>query len=1629
MAHINKDEILKDVRKIINESIQEKPSMYDVTKKFNIHRYITGLIEEGHKNPELMNMLVRYDNMLNNGAKDFMIFEQFGNELSRYTSGNKNIKNIIKEMNESISENGMELMGYQLIENITDPYIKNTVSEAFTEYVSDKCADTLNNFHDALELVYQVNEQLAMQLNLVTTQDVKMSNRFIQSDYVTDNQYEILQKQLQEAREKRQAEEIYEKVEKYLQNKFEAQEQSLNEEQSRLCLDYIANNNGLNLGVHLANIANSDAKTNPRLMQVVEAYSNAINQGAYEERLYETLLQNISKFNYLVPVEKEIKAINEKVKEKKEQITLTQLLEEMKDNQYSFIYVDLIQEDVARYVQDPTPNNRVQLRNALAPYASDPYINEMFNVIYADNLKRDKELSEKALNIKDQINIIRENASVSSIYTPVQYIKENECIFNVNGQYYVKKGNSIAILEDKYVDQLDESFVELCHLVNDPHVEIHENYIEVFGNNNLYAKVFEGYVDILGTRESRESLRDLRTMCMKHDNYDTNFYIMCSCLHENFNNIAKIDWAKHVTLNENHNISADLFKLDEHIFIATHNDTLSQHVFYRNVNPIFCKNKLNEHMGINVSALFTDLLPSQDKIILKLNETKSSYEESIEKYEDMIEQLKEMEKTVSDDNKEEIHKAIEDAESKLDDVKKEYKEWQEKANDATGESDDSEEVTDDTESEEDDENVIKEPANEPVSDEEVEDSMDELTQPIDADDDSIEAAADGEEVDSISDDEFDSFLSDDDSNDNEEVTDDTGSEEDIFEPDTEEDNTEIVVDGEDSYDDDAIDFAEFDEDDTDDDIEDQEEFAEIKLDDDTDDSEEVVDDVVSDDSLSDEDVFGSDDESEESFEAEVDNVLGDTDDNVEDITVEDDTEDYDGHEATDIFGGDTEDPTETKYDAEPLPANIPTTSDDVTSTESDFAYKIANVMFDENVKTGVSMKSGSVIAIIPMVNGEGEKYIENKTITFYIDDNSNVILNNEEMSSDLYNAVINSIKSHPAFQAVCQNGEASEIPIIKSETVSTNTEDDSDLTWEEEYLRDGNNEDRKDYMNDDDDDEWSYLDTVLGKYDETPETVEIDTVGIGEEVPEETFSMDDTDDETEDIVIPMYKEGDTEIELPAATTDGTIIPESVKTPKKKSLKESIKISAVYKHKGQEKRFFVNEATVNASKNKNEQSNIKPSGFNGNIINESIREDYGDMENNRPLENFDESEDIQVIGQLHSFAKRFFKIAQDNGYVTGNISDLSTYGDPAYISEHITYFDVESDLSTVELGNYKQYRIYQYDHNIYYIDINDVAEIMENNKYEGFESIINNMIELSEMSVNIEHPDDCMFMMESILKSMYNFSTVNENAKIRRKTKIQTDNDIDLSKTVHDAKYGTKEENDFKQELEDKQKKDGTIGALDPAQEESVKPMLPNVNLITEKKFEIIWEVNDPVIYKDEIWHIYAIDEFDTDKQRLHITKNGHTETVLGTDVKPDPETLKSLEDSEYNYDTDNLQGMMTKQDLKDLNKRAIECNIVVDGYKISSVPVKASLTDIMESKEYLDIESVDGSVDKMHINNIQFDYENWPYAVIANEDDEPIRKIKVNPVSYINADDDDMVEVTVADKLTTLPKHSIRILS
>lgn len=111
-------------------------------------------------------------------------------------------------------------------------------------------------------------------------------------------------------------------------------------------------------------------------------------------------------------------------------------------------------------------------------------------------------------------------------------------------------------------------------------------------------------------------------------------------------------------------------------------------------------------------------------------------------------------------------------------------------------------------------------------------------------------------------------------------------------------------------------------------------------------------------------------------------------------------------------------------------------------------------------------------------------------------------------------------------------------------------------------------------------------------------------------------------------------------------------------------------------------------------------------------------------------------------------------------------------------------------------------------------------------------------------VNIRRREDCLFIIDSIFGSLTGKSynnipvsvndSVNEHLKIIRHTKLSTDGDIRKSIKAHDAKYGSKEENDFKQELEDEQKKGEVVGCLDQqAQEESLKLVRKDAEKIEE----------------------------------------------------------------------------------------------------------------------------------------------------------------------------------------------------
>ena len=1563
MAKISRSEFLDNIRNIINEGMDNDYSDFDGTEKFGIRRYVTGLVEEGYKDPKLMSFLVRFDHRLNEGEKEFMLFEEFGQGLSKFAKANKAVKSVITQMNETLAQSGNELEGYMLIENIQEPYAQKVVKDAYNTYIAEKNYDSKANLVEALDVLYQTNDQLAERLNVLITEDAVHSLPAF-STFVNESEYDSVSKKIERANEEKKIKKIQEQIEAYANQIFDNAIQEREEEKAKLNLANIANSNGIGLTEAIKTIANSNARDNAGLMQKIDEYAGALTHGAYEERLYETFITNMQKYNYLLPVERAIKMIKENVEKRNLPIMITKILEEMSESM-SYYIVPLIEEDCARFVKEPTPTNRVQMRNALVPHAGDPYVYAMLEAIDRDDTKAFNSLSEKALSIKDQIKMIRQNTTMSEIYSPIQYIKENECVFNASGQFYVKKGNNLAKLDEQYIPQLSEKFIALCQLVNDPRVAIDEDKI-IFASNDKVAYIYEGYVDINGCRESRETLRNLNEMCMKYD-FDTDFYIMCSCLHENFNNIAHVNFAKHVSLNENSNINLDLFRLGNNIFINTVNEAVAQSTFYRDVNPIQCKNIINNHMGIGVASLFEDLVPSQDKIILRLNETQNEYESAIAKYEATIEKLeKTLESCSTDENKEKLENAIKTAKDKVTELKKEYKEWQKDVENETQGKSDEEKAKDKVDKEEvsGDGEPRKETTNEPLKDEdEVEAAMDDLTTPISdelEDEGEAEATDDFEEEEStegmnVTDDEFKSFLKGDE--DAEDATEDDYA----IDADTEIKTTDLG--DEDEQD------SEYPE--TEDGTFDFNTAAEEFGSDNTD----VEDTACADGECAEE---GSDEKADE---------------------VEP------GDEATDVFGGDLKDPLE---------INKEVSIDNITNQEDNVdAYKIANVLFDENIKTGEKYKSGVVSVIVPMVQRNGKMYIKNESYHFYLDEDGMPILDNDEMTAELYNAIVAAIKANPHYDEFVKEGieKADEVDSIVNSWVINDGEDTEDE--EDEF---------KDSIFDVQDDE----DELTFKFNDDHEE---------ENVPEAPVKIDTPAEEPKEApVIPTYKSGDTEIELPAPTADGTAIPENkeVKVKNSKKINEGkksvIKIRPEYK-KG-DKYFFLNEGTIKPSKKQGKSD----AALNEEIIGGSIDKEDSDL--NEPIII---SEEVSSLEYLHKEAIDQVSKLQEQG-VFLKVTNIETYGEDI---DEVEYFTIEVQDIEQSSDDTLSYTIYKIMNDVYYRPSDEFYQILKDFEDEvpgqTIESLKVDYLKDEPLdSVQIFDTEECEFIITSIIQSLTDIDTIDESmemlesCKIRR-PKLSAGGDFEKSKLVDDILHGDKEKRDFEEKVEKETQKAGIDNPIAPAaqpEQEVYEPKLPNVHNLSEQ-YDITYEPMDKVIYKKEKAQVISVSE---DGEKINIlVKNGKTVEVKPKDLEPDPEYMNDLSNTpdQFDFDKNNLTKSAQNEDpvkMKDLNgNKSVGCNIVVDGHRINVDECRASLNDIIDFKGTIRVLSETGEVQDYNRENIAFTER--PYAVIVDNDGKPVRTIKVDPDSYIEANENDLVYCEVGQKLTRFPKDRIKILS
>ena len=407
---------------------------------------------------------------------------------------------------------------------------------------------------------------------------------------------------------------------------------------------------------------------NTKLADFCKSYLNKIDSGVKECNLYESFISGVSNWNFINPVETELSALVKRIDKYKQEIDLTKIVNVMKQTDSAYL-VPLIEEVVLDYMNNKSAGNRAILKDRLMCFHHDAFIKEMLNVLYYD----------KSVNESIKRNIVNNKITYEKIYSPIFLVKENECIFNVKGQYYSRKGNNINRLPKAEYAGLDESFVNLCNIINSNNISIneHNNTIELVAGNKV-AVISEGAIMIDDVAYTIDAINEnMNVSSFLNDGYAT-FYSTILTLVENFNNITNIDFVSRITLNENKKISTDVFRLKESIFITTHDD-LGRHTFYRNVNPIQTANIINEHMNLNVSDLFEDLQPNQKRIKNEISDTCRAYEECIKEFNKKKAELEACAEGANSADAAAIKEALKMIEAELEKTENDYKEYQQSA--------------------------------------------------------------------------------------------------------------------------------------------------------------------------------------------------------------------------------------------------------------------------------------------------------------------------------------------------------------------------------------------------------------------------------------------------------------------------------------------------------------------------------------------------------------------------------------------------------------------------------------------------------------------------------------------------------------------------------------------------------------------------------------------------------------------------------------------------------------------------------------------------------------------------------------------------------------------------------------
>lgn len=974
-----RQDILNGIHNIINEGLA--PSQQKLSVDIHLNKYINGMLSESQSDPDIIKFLEPFHKAMNEGVRAELLARPLLEGMKKYSSVIPGIAKLAESLSQEINENASMISLIDYFEAMPEQ-LKSMSEGLLVEYAQTGSLNARADINNLLEGYATVDKSVSNLLAYINEGLYNtVANPNVINIYENASEGEVInvhgQKYIQDAEGNIRPldiiseQKIMERVNDFINETIDKAKEDAELDESNK--DHYYNiDNEIKLLSTIDSLMESKFASDA-LKNTLTDYRNALASGYPEEMLYESFMQRMNnEFSFIDDVDVAINEMEERTAPHRENISLTKILEQMSaDANYSH-WVPLIEDAVVAYEKNPNPINRNILLNQCRMYESCPYIINIVSIVNSNN-------TAEGILMKESQDFIRQDAYVDPVYSPVQYIKENECIINVENQFYVKKGQHISKLNRDSIKNLSESFLALAKLVNDPRVYINEaeNTIEFTTNDNSVVVITDKYVKIGENYETPEDLKNLSEMHMKYSNYDDISYLTASFLCENFNNIAKIDFVQTVGLNESDAKTLDLFKIKNNIFVAAHDNINEEHTFYRNVKPIQLKNIINNHFGIQVSNLFEDLMPNQDKIEKELNEIKHEYEEKIDKLYDMKDQLEEsLENSTMEDEYNRINEAITSIDREINEAKKDYKKFQKKAKEVIEGDKKDKQKTDKNG------NVLND------DEEEID--------PIDDETGAFEELPDNPAAEAPSDDDFDM---------NAEPTEDDpfGDIDAEFGDDSFDD-----FEGSDSFDDfDGSDFDGSDDyissdgDDLTTELGTADDFAEDPFADNTA--------AVSDDDNS---LIGSqNDDYNLDNEFDTDDELDDTDELGIDSLDDDDPF---GDDTAELADADAEDDTATEIGDEGETEEV---ADDADLDYSNF--KIVKVDFDVNVRTGERKNSGKVTVVVPWIDEEGNKTSETKAIDFYVTDiqgEKSAVLNTAGMSVEMYKAVLDAIKNSSAFQ-------------------------------------------------------------------------------------------------------------------------------------------------------------------------------------------------------------------------------------------------------------------------------------------------------------------------------------------------------------------------------------------------------------------------------------------------------------------------------------------------------------------------------------------------------------------------------------------------------------------------------------